>query len=76
MRRIDPAGGGEWRKIKCNQSEGFFIIGYEPSSSGLGGIGRLLLAAWKSNRLTYVGCVGTGFTDRTATALRKQLYAL
>lgn len=42
----------------------------------MGGIGRLLLAAWKSNRLIYVGGVGTGFTDRTATALRKQLDAL
>ncbi|MGO4741561.1 non-homologous end-joining DNA ligase [Bosea sp. 2KB_26] len=68
--------GGEWRKIKCIQSEGFFIIGYEPSASALGGIGRLLLAAWKNNRLTYVGGVGTGFTDRSATALRKQLDAL
>ncbi|GAU84707.1 non-homologous end-joining DNA ligase [Bosea sp. BIWAKO-01] len=68
--------GGEWLKIKCIQSEGFFIIGYEPSSSALGGIGRLLLAAWKNNRLTYVGSVGTGFTDRSATALREQLDAL
>ncbi len=68
--------GGEWRKIKCVQSEGFFIIGYEPSPSALGGIGRLMLAAWKRNRMTYVGGVGTGFTDRTATALRKQLDAL
>ncbi|MGO4677826.1 ATP-dependent DNA ligase [Bosea sp. 2YAB26] len=68
--------GGEWLKIKCIQSEGFFIIGYEPSWAALGGIGRLLLAAWKNNRLTYVGGVGTGFTDRSATALRKQLDAL
>ncbi|MGO4673004.1 non-homologous end-joining DNA ligase [Bosea sp. 2YAB26] len=68
--------GGEWLKIKCVQSEGFFIIGYEPSGSALGGIGRLLLAAWKSNRLTYVGGVGTGFSERSATALRKQLDAL
>ncbi|MGO4671167.1 hypothetical protein AB4118_33790 [Bosea sp. 2RAB26] len=66
--------GGEWLKIKCIQSEGFFIIGYEPSTAALGGIGPL--AAWKNNRLTYVGGVGTGFTDRSATALRKQLAAL
>ena len=64
--------GGAWLKIKCIQS--FFIIGYEPSSAALGGIGPL--AAWKNNRLSYVGGVGTGFTDRSATALRKQLAAL
>lgn len=68
--------GGEWLKIKCVQSEGFVIVGYEPSSSALGGIGRLLLAARKGDRLSYVGGVGTGFTDHTATALRKQLDTL
>ncbi|UWU30784.1 non-homologous end-joining DNA ligase [Rhizobium sp. WSM1274] len=65
--------GGEWIKIKCIQSEGFAIIGYERSTAGFGGIGRLLLAAMKSGNLTYVGGVGTGFNERSATELRKQL---
>jgi bifunctional non-homologous end joining protein LigD len=65
--------GGEWLKIKCVQSDTFLIIGYEPSSVALGGIGRLLLAAHGNYGLEYVGSVGTGFTHASATALRTQL---
>jgi bifunctional non-homologous end joining protein LigD len=68
--------GGDWLKIKCVQSETFVIVGYEPSSAALGGIGRLLLAARKGDALVYVGSVGTGFTVKSATALRKELSAL
>ncbi|WP_236846839.1 MULTISPECIES: ATP-dependent carboligase [unclassified Bosea (in: a-proteobacteria)] len=68
-----PGRGGDWLKIKCVQSDTFLIIGYEPSSAALGGIGRLLLAAHGNYGLTYVGSVGTGFTHSSATALRKQL---
>lgn len=49
------------------------IVGYEPSRVGLGGIGRLLLAARKGDGLVYVGGVGTGFNERTATLLREHL---
>lgn len=68
-----PGRGGDWLKIKCVQSESFLIIGYEPSGAALGGIGRLLLAGHGNYGLTYVGSVGTGFTNASATALRKQL---
>ncbi|MCV9937703.1 non-homologous end-joining DNA ligase [Boseaceae bacterium BT-24-1] len=68
-----PGRGGDWLKIKCIQSDTFLIIGYEPSSAALGGIGRLLLAGHGNYGLTYVGSVGTGFTHTSATALRKQL---
>lgn len=71
-----PGRGGDWLKIRCIQSETFLILGYEPSAVALGGIGRLLLAARKGDTLKYVGSVGTGFTVKTATALRKQLAAL
>ncbi|MGO4405688.1 non-homologous end-joining DNA ligase [Bosea sp. RAF48] len=63
--------GGDWLKIKCIQSESFAIIGYEPSTIALGGIGRLLLAARRDGELVYVGGVGTGFTQTSGTALRK-----
>lgn len=53
--------------------ESFAIIGYEPSASALGGIGRLLLVARKGKDLVYVGGVGTGFTNACGTALRKQM---
>lgn len=65
--------GGDWLKIKCIQSETFLIVGYEPSPAALGGIGRLLLAATKDDALTYVGGVGTGFTHKTGSALKRQL---
>lgn len=68
-----PGRGGDWLKIKCITSETFLIVGYEPSSVALGGIGSLLLAAHGNYGLTYVGNVGTGFTAMSATALRQRL---
>lgn len=65
--------GGEWQKIKCIQSDGFAIVGYEKSTSSFGGIGRLLLAARKGDELVYVGGVGTGFNERSAAKLRMQM---
>lgn len=64
---------GDWVKIKCVQSDGFLIVGYEKSTASFGGIGRLLLAARKGNELVYVGGVGTGFNERSAGELRKQM---
>lgn len=71
-----PGRGGDWLKIKCVQSETFLIIGWEASPAALGGIGRLLLAGRKGDALTYVGSVGTGFTTKTATDLRKRLMSI
>lgn len=71
--RYRSGRNGEWIKVKCSQREGFLIVGYEPSRSALGGIGRLLLAARKGEGLVYVGGVGTGFNARTATLLREHL---
>lgn len=65
--------GGEWLKIKCSHSESFAIVGYEPSTVALGGVGRLLVAARKGDSLVYVGGVGTGFTHSSAAALRKRM---
>jgi bifunctional non-homologous end joining protein LigD len=49
------------------------IVGYEPSTIALGGIGRLLLAARQGDHLVYVGGVGTGFTFAGGRDLRKQM---
>ncbi|MGO8074724.1 non-homologous end-joining DNA ligase [Rhizobium leguminosarum] len=62
---------GDWLKIKCIQSDGFAIVGYEKSSASFGGIGRLLLAARKGDEFVFVGGVGTGFNERSASELRK-----
>ncbi|ANM12025.1 non-homologous end-joining DNA ligase [Rhizobium sp. N324] len=64
---------GDWLKIKCIQSDGFVIIGYEKSAASFGSIGRLLLAARKGSALVYVGGVGTGFNERSASELRQQM---
>ncbi|WET74114.1 non-homologous end-joining DNA ligase [Rhizobium croatiense] len=62
--------GGEWLKIKCIQSDGFAIVGYQRSSSAFGNIGALLLAARREGQLVYVGSVGTGFKASQALELR------
>ncbi|PVE50196.1 non-homologous end-joining DNA ligase [Rhizobium rhizogenes] len=64
---------GDWLKIKCVQSDSFFIVGYEPSSSGLGGVGALLLAAYQGDEIVYAGSVGTGFSEAQAVKLRSTL---
>jgi bifunctional non-homologous end joining protein LigD len=64
---------GDWIKIKCIQSDAFFIVGYEKSLVARAGIGSLLLAARKGNDLVYVGNVGTGFKERDAGPLRMTL---
>lgn len=67
---------GDWLKIKCIQSDSFAIIGYERSTVARAGIGRLLLAARKGEKLVYVGGVGTGFNERNAHELREKLDGL
>ncbi len=64
---------GDWLKIKCVQSDSFFIVGYEPSTNALGGIGSLLLAAYCGDDIVYVGSVGTGFKEAHANKLRAVL---
>ncbi|NEJ46626.1 non-homologous end-joining DNA ligase [Rhizobium leguminosarum] len=61
---------GDWLKIKCVQSDSFFIVGYEVSMAARGHIGALLLAGRKGDDLAYVGSVGTGFKESEAWKLR------
>jgi bifunctional non-homologous end joining protein LigD len=78
-RRDTPYRSGrarDWLKIKCVQSDSFAIVGYQASASSLGGLGRLYLAARSGGDLIYVGGVGTGFTQRTATELVARLRPL
>lgn len=71
--RYRSGRGGEWRKIKCVQSDTFLIVGYEPSASAPGLIASLLLGAYKGDHLVYVGSVGTGFKASVAGQLKIQL---
>ncbi|NLS07286.1 ATP-dependent DNA ligase [Rhizobium sp. P32RR-XVIII] len=64
---------GDWVKVKCVQSEAFFIVGYEMSSAPPAGFGSLVLAAYRNADLVHVGSVGTGFKEAEAIKLRKML---
>lgn len=67
---------GDWLKIKCVQSESFMIVGYEQSASARGGIGSLLLAGRRGHEWVSVGAVGTGFKEKDAAYLKKNLDTL
>lgn len=58
-----------WLKLKCIQTEQFFIVGYVKASSGKG-VGALQLA---NKDMTYAGKVGTGFSDKVSLSLKAQL---
>ncbi len=64
---------GDWVKVKCIESEAFFIIGYEPATTLTGGFASLVLAAYRGEELVHVGNVGTGFEEADTTKLRKML---
>ncbi|MGV1908500.1 MULTISPECIES: non-homologous end-joining DNA ligase [Agrobacterium] len=61
---------GDWIKIKCIQSESFFIVGYEQSA---GAFKSLLLGAYRGDQVVYVGSVGTGFKGQQAAELRSMM---
>jgi len=65
---------GDWVKIKCIQSDSFFIVGYEPSTAIPGAIARLLLARKEGASYVFVGSVGTGFKHAQAREMRKALH--
>lgn len=52
----------DWVKVKCRKSDEFIVIGYVVNESGL--LKSLLLSAYKDGKITYVGKVGTGFSER------------
>lgn len=71
-----PGRTGDWVKVKCVQSESFFIVGYERSSASPGGFASLVLAAYRGADLVHVGSVGTGFKETEAIRLRTMLDTL
>ncbi|WP_404535538.1 non-homologous end-joining DNA ligase [Bradyrhizobium ottawaense] len=62
-----------WQKIKTSKRETFHIVGFVPA---MGGIAALHVARREGEKLTYVGKVGTGFTMKVSTDLRRRLDAL
>lgn len=62
-----------WLKVKCSKQQEFVIAGYTPSAKGLPGFGSLVLGVYEKRKLVYAGRVGTGFTFKQRSDLKKQL---
>jgi bifunctional non-homologous end joining protein LigD len=62
-----------WLKAKCTKRQEFVVAGYTPTEKGLPGFGALILGVYDKGRLLYTGRVGTGFTFKQRTELRKKL---
>ena len=68
---------GAWLKSKCTKGQEFIIGGYSSPKGGRKGFGSILLGAFDdTNRLRYVGRVGTGFNEATLTSLLTKLKKL
>ncbi|NID06377.1 DNA ligase D [Luteibacter jiangsuensis] len=66
--------GDDWQKIKRLESDEFAVVGYTPAKGSRLSFGSLLLAKpGKGGSWTYVGRVGTGFTDEMLRELAKTL---
>lgn len=59
--------------MKCAKQQEFVIARYTPSSKGLPGLGSLVLGVYEKGKLIYAGRVGTGFTFKQRSDLKKQL---
>ncbi|GLQ80602.1 ATP-dependent DNA ligase [Mesorhizobium huakuii] len=68
--------GPTWVKSKCTARQEFVIGGYLPSDKTGRGLRSLLVGYYEAGKLHYAGRVGTGFSAKGATALKKKLDAL
>jgi bifunctional non-homologous end joining protein LigD len=72
-----PGRGTEWVKTKCVAQQELVIGGFTDPEGSRAGLGALLVGVHDgSDRLVFAGKVGTGFTQASAQALRRQLDAL
>lgn len=67
-----------WLKVKCIARQELVIGGYTDPKGGRAGFGALLVGSHEagSDKLTYAGRVGTGFTARSIAELTKKLKPL
>lgn len=72
-----PGRNTDWIKVKCLQRQELVIGGFtEPEGAARTGLGALLVGYREGERLAFAGKVGTGFTNESATALRRRLDAI
>ena len=77
--RYEPGKRSDnWLKIKAVSSEDFVIGGFTPGQGARENtFGALLLGYFdKENRLRYIGNVGSGFDEKSLSAIRKRLDGL
>src|SRR5262249_39497017 len=63
----------EWLKLEASNAQELTIIGFTPSKGNASQVGALLLAVRDGEKWVYAGKVGTGFTSKQRTQLKKQL---
>lgn len=66
----------DWVKIKAQFEQEFVIGGWTEPRGSRKGFGALLLGAYVSGKLRYVGSVGTGFSVKLLAEMSKQLRAI
>ena len=65
-----------WLKLKCTHRQEFVIAGFTLPKDKGAGVGSLLLGYYEAGRLVHCGRCGTGFTQASAAAIRKQMEPL
>ncbi len=65
-----------WLKLKCTHRQEFVIAGFTLPKDGGSGLGSLLLGYYREGSLIHCGRCGTGFTQASARAVRRQLEGL
>lgn len=66
----------DWLKIKTQKRQEAVICGFTRPRASRKHFGALVLGAYADGRLTYVGSVGTGFTERSLEDLSARLAPL
>ncbi|WNJ92661.1 DNA ligase D [Bosea sp. 685] len=65
--------GRDWIKSKCTQRQEFVVAGYVPSKGSGRELGSLVLGYQADGALQPAGRVGTGFTRKSAAAVKRKL---
>ncbi len=65
-----------WYKIPALHTDDFVVVGFTDPARGRPGFGALHLARYVGETLTWIGSVGTGFTDKALNEIRADLDAL
>jgi bifunctional non-homologous end joining protein LigD len=72
----EPRRSRDWLKIKLVNQEEFVIGGYTEPQGDRDYFGALALGVYEGGKLRWVGNVGTGFDQKTLTAIHGQLQPL